>query len=367
MTFVRYRSLWYFHGFDPSSTARYRRIFEGASDMLGVLVKDLPEDAPVQDGWRARRAITQTDVHYLRYDDLVRDAQAGSVLTRIGRGVRSLVGYVTDGAFARMHARSIALAVSPYLVAFGPVVALALTSGASIAAMLIATVPLAVLAYVLLWRLKMILATDLFAYMRVLAKGRGTHWDAYQDRLVALGDQISGDAADETLVVGHSLGGVAAIRATARLLEGLPQDRSVSLLTLGSVHGLVLAQKGAGRDALADAIAVVAADKRVTWVDVTSPRDAFCVPLTDPLLMIGDRAQPGMTSPRVISAQLQNVARIPGDRRTVFGAMRRHMGYLLEPPAGAGFDYADIVTGPETLADRFEYRGNSPRARMWHG
>jgi hypothetical protein len=105
----------------------------------------------------------------------------------------------------------------------------------------------------------------------------------------------------------------------------------------------------------------------VFWLDVSSPRDSFATPLTDPLLLIGDRAKPGMTSPRVISARLAKAPRIPGDRRTVFSAMRRHMGYLLTPQDGSGFDYANTVTGRETLAERFGPRNNSPKARMWQG
>ncbi|MEM7189919.1 MAG: hypothetical protein AAF439_09940, partial [Pseudomonadota bacterium] len=73
----------------------------------------------------------------------------------------------------------------------------------------------------------------------------------------------------------------------------------------------------------------------------------------------------GGDCPRVISARLRRAPAIPGDRRTVFAAMRRHMGYLLTPEPGSGFDYADTVTGPESLEARFGPRPNSPRARMW--
>lgn len=87
--------------------------------------------------------------------------------------------------------------------------------------------------------------------------------------------------------------------------------------------------------------------------------------LTDPLPLTGDAAQSGPVSPVVVSARLRGARRIPGDRRTVFGAMRRHMGYLLAPEPGSGSDYADAVTGPLSLAGRFGARGNSPKGRMW--
>lgn len=359
-----HRHVHYFHGFDPASTARYRRIFVAASERLGVTVADMPGGG---DGWRAVRDGVTTDLHYLRYEDLVRAFQRGNLLARLGRGLRAMVGYASDGALARLPLLTIVLAVSPYIVAFTPVIAAAALSNLSMPLALVLPAILAVMAVLQLWYFKVILAADLFAFMRVLAVGTGPEADRYDNRLAMQAQEIETERADEVLIVGHSLGGIAAIHAVAGMLNRLPRDRRISLLTLGSVHGIVLAQRGAGRDRLAAAIAAITADARVFWVDVTSPRDAFCLPLTDPLLLIGDMAQRGMTSPRVVSAQLRRTPRIPGDRRTVFRAMRRHMGYLLAPPKGAGFDYADIVTGAPDLPTRYRERGNSPKARMWQG
>lgn len=297
----------------------------------------------------------------------MRAYQQGSLLSRLGRGLRKLAGYAADGALLRLPRRTLVLALSPYAVAVAPVVGLAATSSLPAPQMLLISGTLLISALLLLWHLKMILAADLFAWMRDVARGTGRVAQDMEERLAELVEKISPGDADETLIVGHSLGGLAAIRATSSLLDTLPGDARLNLLTLGSVHGIVLAQRGAGRDRLAAAIAQIAGDPRVFWVDVSSPRDAFCVPLTDPLLQIDDRAQPGMRSPLVISAQLARSPRIPGDRRTLFPAMRLHMGYLLAAPEGAGFDYADIVCGGSDLSQRFAGRGNSPKARMWQG
>ena len=364
MPLIQHRAVWYFHGFDPASTARYRRIFESASGRLGVRLEDLPDG---EEGWSVASGPTTTDFHYLRYEALVRAAQAGGPLTRLGRGLRTLVGYVADGALFRLSARSAALAVSPYIVAFGPLVFAALT-GLDETWSMVAFVALALAAAVMLFRLRMILVCDLFAFMRMLAKGSGRDWGTYHDRIDDLAGQIDPHGAEETVIVGHSLGGVAAIFAVRDLLERLPTGARIGLVTLGSVHGIVLTQKGRGRDKLAEAIAQICRDERLTWLDVSSPRDAFCVPLTDPLVQIGDLAVPGMRSPMVISAPLARAPRIPGDRRTVFSAMRRHMGYLLAPPPGhGGFDYAELLTSPMDLPARLSERGNSPKARMWQG
>ncbi|MEM7743845.1 MAG: hypothetical protein AAF409_09050 [Pseudomonadota bacterium] len=353
------RRVFYFHGFDPASTARYRRIFAAASERLGVVV----DDATEAEGWLALHGDTRTWFTYLRYDDLVREAQRGGLLSRLGRGLRTMMSMQFDGSFGRLPVRTMGLVAAPFAVAAGAlVVAGNLAAELPGVGLALAASVLGVAWYLLL-PMKLILASDLFAFMRSVARG---DWAAepYEARLPEFAAQIVPEG-DEVLVVGHSLGGIAAIRAVAARLADWPDDRQISLLTLGSVHGIVLAQRGPGSDRLADAIAAIASDRRVVWVDVSNPRDAFCIPLTDPLLMIEDRAQPDMQSPLVISAPLSRAPRIPGDRRTLFGAMRRHMGYLLAAPEGAGFDYSDWVTGETTLAERTAGRSPSPRARMW--
>ncbi len=116
---------------------------------------------------------------------------------------------------------------------------------------------------------------DLFAYMRALARGRAQDWSDYADRISNLATQIEPDDADETLVVGHSLGGIAAILSVANRLDVWPTDRPIVLLTLGSTHGVVLTQNGAGQAALLAALQKVTSDPRVFWVDVTSPSEGL--------------------------------------------------------------------------------------------
>ena len=358
------RRVFYFHGFDPASTARYQRIFAAASERFRVAIAPLEDGT---DGWQATRDACNAQVRYLRYEDLVRTYQSGGLLARLGRGIRTLLGYAAEGALGALTLRTVVLMLAPYLTAFAPVLGIALLSNNSTALAVAVGFGLVLATYFLLARYRVILVCDLFAYMRELAQGTGPAHEAHSARLGELSGHIAWDDADETLVIGHSLGGIAAIRAVADTLERLPAGKSLGLLTLGSVHGIVLAQKGGGRDLLATAIAQICADPRVFWVDVSSPRDAFCVPLTDPLLLIGDLARDHMISPKLISAQLKRAPAIPGDRRTVFPAMRRHMGYLLAPIEGSGFDYADTVTGPQDLRTRFGARNNSPKARLWRG
>lgn len=368
---VRRRIVWYFHGFDPATGARYRRIFEAASRRLGVQITELPDGG---EGWRAVRGGTVTDIRLLRYEDLVRAWRAPGLAGRLWRGGRALGGLCRTGAMgrlARTAPRTAALAISPFVVLVAPVVLALPVFMAGLWVGLAAMVVALILGCRLVRRGYLDVVADLFAWMHAMARGRRPT-AAYEARIKALAAGIAtGEGADEVLVVGHSLGGIAAVRAVAEVLgqgDGSPAPGKLGLLTLGSTHGVVLADHGPGRDRLARAVARIAGAigaGRVFWLDVSAPRDAFCVPLTDPLLMIGGAARPGLASPRIISARLAHAPAIPGDRRTVLRAMRRHMGYLLVPEAGSGFDYAETVTGPISLEERFGARGNSPRARMW--
>ncbi|MEL6997547.1 MAG: hypothetical protein AAFP68_04730 [Pseudomonadota bacterium] len=359
---VRTRSVTYFHGFDPASVGRYRRIFEAASRRLDVILGDLPDAAP---GWTVSRGQTQTQIHHARYEDLVHAFQDASLNMRLGRGMRTLAAMMVDGTVFRLaqHApRALALALSPVLFMVLPFLLIAslLAPVDLIDVAILAALGIGLL--VLADRLFLLLVADLFAYFREIAHGTSDAASQHHARVIELAESVRTDC-DETLIVGHSLGGIAAIHAAAKLLDRLAPDQALGLLTLGSNHGIVLLQPGAGRDRLAEAILRICTDRRITWIDVSSPRDAFCVPLTDPLVLIDPETE--ANSPRILSAQLARAPRIPGDRRTAFAAMRRHMGYLLEPTAEGGFDYADTVTGEHTLAARFADRHDSPKARLW--
>lgn len=364
---VRKRTVFYFHGFDPATTARYRRIFASASERFDAALEDLPDGG---DGWQVTRDGVVTDVRYCRYEDLVRGYRAAPLWRRLWRYCLASYGYVFRSSLAGIGQGGVGpfvLMMAPFVTFLG-VYLLTKHLGGYTGFGFVPTMVIGLIfaALVVRWLFLDVVA-DLFAYMRALALGGTPEWSDYAVRISTLSAQIEPGDADEVLVVGHSLGGIAAILSVAKQLDEWPSEKPIGLLTLGSTHGVVLSQTGTGQAALIAAIRKVTSDPRVFWVDVTSPRDTFCVPLVDPLLMIEKEAHIGMTSPRVISARLRHAPKIPGDRRTVFSAMRRHMGYLLAPEDGSGFDYADTVTGDLTLKERFGPRGNSPKAKMWHG
>ncbi|MEO1492406.1 MAG: hypothetical protein AAFV19_09680 [Pseudomonadota bacterium] len=362
---IRTRTVWYVHGFDPATTARYRRIFTAAAERFDVEITDLDDDT---EGWVATRDGVRTEFRYVRYQDLVWGFGDRTHAQRLTRGLGAFWSYVRSGSLRRIAKRTprgAALIASPWLFLFGLPLSV-LVPAASIGPWALGLIAgAAVVCNGLFSRFYLDLLADLFAYQRVLAAGVSEDWTAYRRRMEKLAGDIEPGTADEVLIVGHSLGGIGAILIADQVAARQP-GAALSLMTLGSTHGIVLSQTGAGRDHLAAAIHRVATAPGVNWLDVSSPRDAFCVPLTDPLLLAGPPPD-AARSPRVISAPLRNAPPIPGDRRTVFAAMRRHMGYLMAPQQSGAFDYADWITGTEPLGARIARRGNSPKARMWHG
>ena len=222
-----HRRVYYFHGFDPATTARYRRIFEAASERLGVEVRDLPG----AEGWVAVRDGAVTEVRHCRYEDLVRAWQGGPLWKRVARGLLTLVLYARDGALgriARLGPRNLALCLSPVLFLLAAVIVpvasfyAAFPEPKGLAAGAVAAAAVVVIGFPMLY---LHLVMDLFAYMRVLARGAGPVWHAFRDRVRVMAGMVRPDGAAEILVVGHSLGGITAIHALDELLPKWPGGR----------------------------------------------------------------------------------------------------------------------------------------------
>ena len=138
---------------------------------------------------------------------------------------------------------------------------------------------------------------------------------------------------------------------------------NVSLLTLGSVAGYVSCHGGVGAERFAVDVENVASDEDLTWVDVSAPRDWFSFGLVDPLLLL-EEPPVEAKSPLVISAKFGKASPDPDDKRTRFRAMGLHMKYLAAPDREGGFDFLSVVSGEQSLKERYQDRRNSPRAKM---
>ena len=178
--------------------------------------------------------------------------------------------------------------------------------------------------------------------------------DAHAKRLAAL---LTQGGVDEVLVVGHSSGAMMACIVWARALALLPPDHGPSagmqwsLLTLGHCSQLLSEQPEA--QTYRAELSRLAADTRLTWVDVTSPVDGCCMALVAPTefgVRHGPMPEPGpkLINPRFI--QLFEPERYRILRRDKF---RCHFQYILAGDRPGEWDYIAVSAGPLALAQRF--------------
>lgn len=394
---VKRRRVLYAHGFDPATAERYRRIMakSGAErETAPPVLSPVAQMSDVSEGWRitsdASGERVETVFEILRYEDIVRQWQARPLVTRLWSGLTGWLGFIFNGGLKRVFS----VAKGPGGLFFYPVLMLAMFIGLGVFAGRMAGEGAemlgapewasqvgrgigAMLGLYLSVRFERAFFTHLmlalYDFLFKIAKeefpsGRlEMRVELFAHRIAECVNSAKEKKVDEILIVGHSLGGLVAIRSLARALEqdiDLTGGRAkVSLLTLGSVAGYVSCHGGVGTDRFALDIARVASDDDLTWVDVSAPRDWFSFGLVDPLLLLEDPPVEAR-SPRVISAKFGKASSDPDDKRTRFRAMGLHMKYLAAPDREGGFDFLSVVSGEMTLNDRFKGRRNSPRAKM---
>ncbi len=394
---VRRRRVLYAHGFDPATAERYRRIMakSGAErETAPPVLSPVAQMSDVSEGWRIKSDASgervETVFEILRYEDIVRQWQERPLFKRLLSGLTSWFGFVFNGGLRR----AFSMAKGPAGLFFYPVLMLAFFIGlgvftgrmagegaemlgapdwASQAGRAIGALAGLYLSVRFERAFFSHLMLALYDFLFRIAKeefpsGRlEMRVELFAHRIAECVNSAKEKKVDEILIVGHSLGGLVAVRALARAMEqdiDLTGGRAkVSLLTLGSVAGYVSCHGGVGADRFAINIARIASDDDLTWVDVSAPRDWFSFGLVDPLLLLEDPPVEAR-SPRVISAKFGKASSDPDDKRTRFRAMGLHMKYLAAPDREGGFDFLSVVSGDLSLKDRFQSRRNSPRAKM---
>ena len=395
---VRRRRVLYAHGFDPATAERYRRIMarSGAErDSAPPILSPVAQMSDVSEGWRitsdASGERVETVFEILRYEDIVRQWQRRPLPKRLWTGLTGWLGFIVNGGFRRVFS----VAKGPAGLFFYPVMMLAMFIGLGVfsgrmageAAEALLGAPDwasqlgrgigALVGLYLSVRLERAFFTHLmlalFDFLFKIAKeefpaGRlEMRIELFAHRITECVGSAKAKKIDEILIVGHSLGGLIATRALARAMEqdvDLTGGRAkISLLTLGSVSGYVSCHGGIGADRFAADVGRIACDEDLTWVDVSAPRDWFSFGLVDPLLLL-EEPPVDARSPRVISAKFGRAKADPDDRRTRFRAMGLHMKYLAAPDREGAFDFLSVVSGEQSLKERFQDRRNSPRAKM---
>lgn len=380
------RRAYYISGFDPRGARFYHQLClteaaqQQAVNGCRYTVGGRRNDGAHATRWRvetdAAGQHTQTDWIFLRWDDLIRDHWPASRLAVLAGLPGFYWHFLTGGVLRRTWASGaraifwIFLLPLLYLL-----LSLALAGGlgmglAALLAWLGLSLPLAATAGlaaagVLLWgALRQADEARLFWLSRIhvfmLHWGRhgpapfDARWAAFAKRIA---DDLAADTPDsrpdEVLIVGHSVGAVAAVAVAERWLALQPavepQDTAlppVRMLTLGQVIPMLglIPQAAWFREQLQHV-----AQSSLPWLDISAPSDPLCYGLVDPVTACGlaPVTRPGY---RVRSARFDRMfgaGEYAQLRRDLF---RIHFQYLMATRQPVDNDFFSLTCGPTALA-----------------
>lgn len=385
------RRVFHIPGFDPMHPRRYRELYrrEGAAqaDISGyhLAVTGAPQKGAfcwyVESHLSGQTSHSRIDMLY--WADIVRDSMAQSVLASYRQLAQTAWVYLASGALARLAL----LRKGPVIAALYPVVmllvqavmgaALGWVIGGMIARFAPAggqsAVQIGLAAAIAYGFLHLCQRYDkyLFAYYLMHDYAFGAQfWGAnppqLDARLARFRDQIAAALAepvDEVLIVGHSSGAHLAVQVIADLYRRdlVPSaGPQLAFLSLGQVVPMVSFLPRA--DGLRRDLAQLAAQDRLTWVDVTAPSDGACFALCDPVGVTGV-APVNKKWPLVISAAYRETLSPQRFKSIRWRFFQAHFQYLCAFDRPRDFDYFQITAGPMTLAARFAGRGPS-QSRM---
>ncbi len=377
---VRRRHVFYVSGFDPQGAPHYHRLYrdeaarQAAVSGYRLEVGPRRKVTPVSAAWGLRYAGPDCDgevvttYEFARWDDVVRAHWPRHRASVAAMTVAATWTYARAGALWRL----LRWTWPGFVAIFAPFLLVVTLAAAALGGLGLAVgvmgeagpwLPTAGLALWLAalaglgvwadrrWHMSWLVRTYHFATRQAWG-----HTPDLEARLDALGARlveiVRADAADEVLVVGHSLGTSMAVSVVARALAQDPRadwDKA-SLLTLGHCIPLLsfLPQASDFRSELgrvADAL-------EGRWVDFTAPPDGCCAALVDPVAATADdgtrHPTPKLLSPRFI-ALFEPDAYGP-IRRDKF---RCHFQYLMASQRPGDYDYFAITAGPLRLAERY--------------
>jgi hypothetical protein len=411
---VRRRLVFYLSGFDPSGPSRYHQLYQaegprqarlsgyqlsvGGRRRLDAHRTEWPVDYVDHAG-----STCHTEVQFLRWDDLVRDAWVRSPWRLFWGSIHSLCVYARNGSALRVLQSSwpaFVCLVAPGASALA-VCLMALLLGALVCASLWVPDPAATPIWCSALGMSVALITRLMLERRwrldwlarsaafILRQARDDT-PALEARMDHFGDVVASAIAqsrvDEVLVVGHSSGALLAVsvlaRACARLCPREPlgsggsaanhaanepafqtaQARPVlGFLSLGQCIPLLSFQPEATR--YRQELACVQQWTDLCWVDISSPADGCCFALTDPCEVLhtpGGVDGPAVTAnvssppssapnPKLISARFSQLFTAESYRRLRRDRMTFHFQYLKSGDRRGDYDYFQTTAGPRSL------------------
>jgi hypothetical protein len=410
---VQRRCVFYFAGFDPSGPAHYHRMYQQEAALQAQVSGYAIEVGPRRKtgehlaNWSVTHTsknedsptTTHTDYVYARWDDIVRrhwyklDFSASSWRFLIAFLATQWL-YLRTGATKRMlqlswppvvaalsHALILVLVISLGITA--PWTAWTIIkplfgfSHLALAACAFATLLCAAPSYMaIIWTVRelekkfhILWLIRGYLFTREQALGKIPELDvrlAYFSQ--SIGEALSSGQYDEVLIVGHSLGSVLAVEATALSLithdknaqkkqaDGLTASQAprttLGLLTLAQLIPLLssLPQATPFRERLKQ----LSFAQHLDWIDISAPPDGCCFVLVDTIEAAVPLQECGPYRAKLLSPRFQtlfNAAQYQALRKR---RLDLHFQYIKASPLAGEYDYFAISAGPLHLKDRFQ-------------
>ncbi|WP_418318635.1 hypothetical protein [Piscinibacter sakaiensis] len=382
---VRRRHVFFIAGFDPKSPRYYHALYRREAGRQTAV-----SGLPLQVGRTRSRPTTfstswaidspgstpvSTVYEMLQWDDIVRDHWASSATRVLIDGVRAVVFGLRDGAVQRLfqlfrppvYASLLPLAVMTFGSLLAAAVGVAVAAGVAAAApgwpdaagpvtgvgaslLTIALLIRVVHRIQITWLLRLLRFTHLQAIDRVPALD--ARLSAFAARIAEVA--AAEDAADEILVVGHSVGASLAIGVLARLADQQAAGSVATVPTLLSLGhcmpllGTLSPANGFRRDLQA------VAEANIDWLDITAPIDWAAFPGIDPVRAAGLPPVPAGWHPRLLSPRFHTLFSPAAYARLKANRFKVHLQYLMASERTGRYDYFAITAGPQSLRQRFD-------------
>ena len=387
--------MFYLPGFDPRDPEVYWGLFRREARLTAsrrgaaIVVDDPGRSADgLELAWTVRSRGVATRTILLRWEDIVRARFPQSGWARL-RGVPRLLwrlwrsGYAAD---LRREGRRFSTVIFGVHAIYLALVFLSLALAGSLAVLAPAVLQpwpwLAVppLAYAVLAGLMRVTRgkplyvshlVDDTAFTHAYAAGAAPEIAPRLDAFAARIQAAEGEA-DEVVVVGHSSSSFLGIEVLDRVLARDPgfgtRGTPVTFVSIGSVIPWLGLDRAA--NSFRDALLRFGRARQVGWIDVRAPWDWLSIHGQNPIAAC-DLTPPDPGRPAVLGVMISDLITGGDVGRRQWNLFQMHFQLLMASQSVDGFDYLDLMTGPEpvhTLAssDREGYLAQPPVRRPGH-
>ena len=384
---VRNRLVVHIHGYQPTGPDRFHRRFARELGVFGATWSlatrtESPSIAPHQARWEAETGgpgwRTRTDYRIIRLDDLIEATLRRPLLAQLARGYLGLFDFVFGRALMRYFQFN-------WHYALFTLTPLAMTLVAALAGLLLGILlgetlgaPFGLLGGLALFAAGIVYAGRRhylyvmlgdWAFASVLARRLEPEIERrLNEARRDLAAAMAGEAFDEIVLIGHSLGAVLVLHLAEKLLTEAPTAETgavdtrsterpragtaartgprLGILTIGSsVLKIGLHEAAAG---LRGAARAVTASPAPVWADYQSAVDVMNFPGVDPAVAMG---VPARYPPIVRKAPFSRMLDLEAYRRLRRDFFRTHNQFFHAGTRRCAYDYFMFACGPFYLGD----------------